>query len=245
MLPLLPLDRRKKSELAELRYQTRRAGHSPARIWTLRGGRDRLRSVPSCPHGTGCHREKGGERLKGGGPREENWRQPQTDYCSCSHPLLLISWRRRGHPLPHLHFPLPPVLPYLCQRRLGHAEGRKEGSRCQVGRDRAMRTRTPTAWTAAGGPTRPPANTPSWPRPNRGWSTRPSRNRAEGVSCLTGRDIPRVGADGGSGGGAGKPLLFGPGFLDSPVSYRSWRAPSIETILEPPLGVNQYTQYGS
>ena len=125
MLPLLPLDRRKKSELAELRYQTRRAGHSPARIWTLRGGRDRLRSVPSCPHGTGCHREKGGERLKGGGPREENWRQPQTDYCSCSHPLLLISWRRRGHPLTHLHFPLPPVLPYLCQRRLGHAEGRK------------------------------------------------------------------------------------------------------------------------
>ena len=156
MLPLLPLDRRKKSELAELRYQTRRAGHSPARIWTLRGGRDRLRSVPSCPHGTGCHREKGGERLKGGGPREENWRQPQTDYCSCSHPLLLISWRRRGHPLPHLHFPLPPVLPYLCQRRLGHAEGRKEVDAKWAATAQCARARPLRGQRRAGRPARPP-----------------------------------------------------------------------------------------
>ena len=63
---------------------------------------------------------KGGERLKGGGPREENWRQPQTDYCSCSHPLLLWRWATTSTP------PLPPLQasPYLCQRR--HAEGRKE-----------------------------------------------------------------------------------------------------------------------
>ena len=125
----------------------------------------------------------------------------------------------------------PPGLPLSLPKA---PRGRKEGSHCQLGRDENARaggtSRTRTARTAAGRPARPPANTPSWPRPNRGRSTRPSRNRAEGV-CLTGRDIPRVGADGGSGGGAGKPLLFGPGFLDSPVSYRSWRAPSIETIL--------------
>ena len=119
-------------------------------------GREReIESVPSCPHGTGCHREKGGERLKGGGPPEKRIggnRRPTIARAL----IPFFSSPGEGAGI-HFHTSTSPSLQSSPIFAKGASATRKEGRKSMPSGPRPRNAHAHAHCVDSGGPADPPA----------------------------------------------------------------------------------------